>query len=89
MVDGDEVARLKVGLRCTDSRWYVVVQIWDNSHATGPPVDERVGPAGGLETETDALIFFHEKVKPITDLIVEEHEKEGGEIEHMIKQVLH
>ncbi len=87
----DDVARLKVGLRhvAAENRWYVVVAVWDNPHATGPPMDEKLGPEGGLATEAEALIFFHEKVKPIMDDIVEEHEKEGGECDHVIKEVLH
>ena len=91
MAADDEVARLEVGVRHmeADGRWYVVVAIWDNDAATGPPVGERVGPIGGLATEAEALIFYHEKVRPITDAIVDEHEAEGGTCEHMIKEVLH
>ncbi len=85
----EEAVRLKVGLRRVESMWYVVVKIWDNEDASGPPMDERAGPAGGLATQAEALIFYHEKVKPITDLIIAAHEGSGGTTEHLIKQVLH
>lgn len=54
---GDDTCRLKAGVRHIKGRWYVSVAIWDNEHCHGRPIDERVGPAKGLATKAEALIY--------------------------------
>lgn len=86
----EDACRLKVGLRQVKGRWYVVVAIWDSSAAVGPAMDERIGPSKGLATEAEALVFYHEKVKPITDQLISDVEAGGVVTENLIKPpVLH
>lgn len=85
-----EDCRLKVGLReCEDGRWYVVLAIWKNSAASGPPSHEQIGPKGGFETESEALAMYHEKVKPITDQLIADAEADGVDVERKISTLLH
>jgi hypothetical protein len=87
---GEEDCRLKVGLRqCEDFRWYVVMAIWKNGAATGPPFKELMGPTGGFETEEEALALYHEKVKPITDQMIADAEADGVDVERKISTLLH
>jgi len=80
---------MKSGLRRVDGRWYVVVSIWDNEDASGPPVQEYVGPNGGFATENEALASHHEKVRPITAKMIAEAEADGVEVETILKPTLH
>lgn len=86
---GTDTCRLKSGLRQVKERWYVVVEIWDNEDCSGIPLDERFGPTGGLPTKDEALEYYHEKVRPITEKLIAEAEKEGVEVQRLITSTLH
>lgn len=86
---GDDTCRLKAGLRQIKGRWYCSVMIWDNEHCEGPPLDERIGPEGGLDTRTEALIYYHEKCRPIMEMLIADAEADGVEVETLIKPTLH
>ncbi|KKM16667.1 hypothetical protein LCGC14_1683470 [marine sediment metagenome] len=84
-----DTCRLKVGIREIDERWYVFVEIWDNEHCEGRPIDERYGPANGCAVQADALIYYHENVRPITEMLIVEAKADGVEVQNLIKQLLH
>ena len=84
-----DTCRLRVGIREINDRWYVFVEIWDNEHCEGRPINERYGPAKGCAVQAEALIYYHENVRPITEMLIKEAEADGVDVKRLIKPILH
>ncbi len=85
----DENFRIKGGVcRYADGRHYAFIRVWENDTAEGPPAREMRTPKGGFATQDEAVLYYHERVRPEVSAILGRAEDEAGASITTIKREL-